>query len=473
MLHALLEALESAGLGCTIVVARGERLERTYANKALARIFGVDLETMKRLPPFETKRGTERGQFGTLLRSLRGGTEGPRTILTELVRDDGTVVPVEVAFGYSTMNDAKATFVFVRDVSADRAMEAALRESEDRFRKLAEASPDSITIYSEDRYVYANPAALAHLGLRSLDDLKHFDPTSLVAADRKEEISEYVARMRDGERLPPLQQQVRGPDGKDIYFETTLAQMTLNGKPALVSSTRDITERVALQAELIARDRLASVGMLAAGVAHELNNPLTSLAMQTRKLRTDADAHGLSDDVRDSLAQIDEAAHRMKSIIGDLLFMARPSNQPQAHVDVAKILTSTVELLRAGFAHWPHVAMDLEPLPPISGYASKLGQVFLNVLRNAAQAVEGRSDGEIRIRARAGDDFLRIEIEDNGAGIAKDVLPRISQPFFTTRPDGTGLGLWISHGLVEQHRGKLEVTSTLGKGTTVVISLPI
>lgn len=472
MLQALLEALESADLGCTIIEARGDRLERTYANQPLARIFGVDLQTMKQLPPFEPRRGTERGHFDTLRASLHGGAP-PRTIATELVRDDGTVVPLEVAFGYSKLNDANATFVFVRDTSANAAMEAALRESEDRFRHLAEASPDSITIHSEGKYIYANPAALRQFGLKSIADLEWFDPLSILTPDRRKDVLEQVARLKRGEQPPPEVHRVRGPDGKELYLEASLALMTVNGSPAVISSTRDITERVRLQAELIARDRLASVGTLAAGVAHELNNPLTSLAMQTRKLKSDADAHGLSTDVRESLAQIDEAAQRMSSIIGDLLFMARPADQPQAHVDVAKILLSTVELLRAGVARWPRVTLDVAPLPPINGYASKLGQIFLNVLRNAVEAVDAKENGDIRIRARATDETVCIEIEDNGPGIAEDVLPRVTQPFFTTRPDGTGLGLWISHALVEHHRGKLEVRSTPGTGTTVIISLPV
>ncbi len=474
MLQALLEALESAGLGCTLIESRGDRFERTYANEPLARIFGVDRMTMERLPPFAPGRGTERGQFDLLRAALRGGDPAPpRSIATELVRDDGTVVPLEVAFGYSKVNDANATFVFVRDASANAKMEVALRESEDRFRRLAESSPDSITIYSQGKFIYANPAALRYLGVSSMDELRSVDALSLLPPDQRDGLREQIERLRRGEQPQPLVHRVHLPDGRELYMEASLALMTMNGAPAIISWTRDITDRVRLQAELIARDRLASVGMLAAGVAHELNNPLATLAMQTRTLRSKADTHGLPQDVRESLAQIDEAAQRMTSIIGDLLFMARPADQPQAHVDVAKILVSTVELLRAGVAEWPRVVMDLDRLPPINGYASKLGQVFLNVLRNAVQAVEAKDDGEIRIRARATDDAVSIEFEDNGAGIAEDVLPRVLEPFFTTRPDGTGLGLWISLGLVEHHRGRLEVKSAVGAGTTVTISLPV
>jgi signal transduction histidine kinase len=241
----------------------------------------------------------------------------------------------------------------------------------------------------------------------------------------------------------------------------------------LVSWTRDITERMRLQAELMKRDRLASVGLLAAGVAHEINNPLAALALQTRSLRGRADELALPDDVRASLDQIQEAARRMSTIIGDLLFMARPVEQPQAHVDVRAIVLSTLSLLRAGRTYVPMMTTSLDGLPAIRAYASKLAQVFFNVVRNALEAVEGREPGEIHICGRVTDDALEITVADNGPGIPLDVLPRIAQPFFTTRPDGTGLGLWMSQSIMALHGGTLSVQGAAGGGTCVVLRLPI
>lgn len=178
-------------------------------------------------------------------------------------------------------------------------------------------------------------------------------------------------------------------------------------------------------------------------------------------------------DVQRTLEQMDEAASHMQAIIQDLLFIARPCDQPQAYVDVARVLSSTVALMRAGMHECPPICIDLPELPPIEGFASKPGQVFLNVLRNAVQAVENVPDAEIRVQGRACGDAIEIVISDNGVGIPSGLIPRLTQPFFTTKPHGTGLGLWISHALMAQHAGKLEIRSAESRGTRVSLSLPL
>ena len=473
VLESLLDALESAGLGCTMFIAHPDhRLERVYANEAIARMWGVDRETMRQLPPAALFTSEQRDRLFALYFATRAGDPIPPTISTVLRREDGTELPLELALGHAPIGEAVALFVFARDISAKVAMETALRESEDRFRQLAEASPDAITVHVNGRYVYANPVALGHLGLRSVDELETFDPCSNFPEARHDELRTYLSGVASGEALAPIQHRMTRPDGKEIILETSLSFMTFEGAPATVSWTRDISMRMRLQAELMRQDRLASVGFLAAGVAHELNNPLASLRMQARNLREDAAKHGLPASLCVALEQVDEAAERMTTIISDLLFMARPVEQPQAHVDVEKILSSTLALLRAGVSRCPPVTLELEPLPAIQGYASKLGQVFLNVLRNAVQAVEAKGSGAIQIRGRATRDRVVIVIADNGVGISREVMPRLVQPFFTTKPNGTGLGLWISQTLLSHQGGQLELASTPGEGTTVTISLP-
>lgn len=469
-LEAFLEALESAELGCTFIVDRGTHLDRVYANEALARIMGIELGALMRLPPMDILPAEERARLASI-RAEGGSITG---IETRITRPDGTVVPVEVRMGFTRIDGARGTAVFMRDLSAKASIEEALRLSEERFRSVAEASRDSITVYSNGRYLYANPIALRYLGMQSLAELEGFDPRTRFAPERRAALDAMAARMASGETIPPMEHRIpaHGPEGKEVIVESSISITTIGGEPAIVSFSRDITERIRLQAEVMKKDRLASVGMLAAGVAHELNNPLTSLHMQARKLREIAVARGLDADVRTSLEQIDEAASRMNAIISDLLFMARPVDKPQAHVDLAQILRSTIALLRAGTARCPVIHTELEGLPPIQGYASKVGQVFLNVLRNATQAVEGSESGAIRVAARVADDAIEIAISDNGVGIPPELVPRVTDPFFTTKSQGTGLGLWISHALMAEHGGTLDLRSTVGTGTTVTLSFP-
>jgi PAS domain S-box-containing protein len=472
LLRALLEGLECANIGCTVVLTHPDRLVRVFANDAIARIYGLDLETMQSLDVLSMFTPDQRERLNALREAVAKGAPAPPSVASRVVRADGTEVPVELGLGHAMLGHLRATVVFMRDVTASRRMEDALRESEDRFRRLADASPDSITVFADGRYLYANRCALGHLRLSSLDDLTGFDPWTTVPQERRDEILEHVARLERGEAVPTLLHRVKGASGAEIVLESSLSTMQFSGRSALVSWTRDITERMNLQAELMKRDRLASVGLLAAGVAHEINNPLTALALQARKLRERAGELGLPGDVHASLEQIDEAAGRMSAIIGDLLFMARPVEQPQSHVDVSAILASTLSLMRAGREKLPEMVVDVDDLPLIRGYASKLAQVFFNVLRNALQAVEDRPDGRIRIRGCVSGDQVEITIADNGPGIPEELLSRVAQPFFTTRPGGTGLGLWMSQSIAELHGGSLKVQSSLEEGTTVVLVVP-
>jgi PAS domain S-box-containing protein len=474
-LDALLKALERAGIGCTVVVDDDDHdtIARVYANEPIARIFGVDVDAMRKLPPMDFIAPGERERIREMRTELIKTGQHVPTVETAILRPDGSSVPVEIGLAHVDLPKGRAVFVFLRDVSEKAKIQAALRDSERRFRSVAEASPDSIAIYKDGRYQYANPVALRILGVKSFDELQGVDSRQDFSPERREELASYLARVRRGEPMPPLLNRRQTAEGKDVLFESSVSVVSLDVGEVVISYSRDITERTHLQAELMKHDRLASVGILAAGVAHELNNPLTTVAMQARKLRAEAEKRDLPADVREGLEQIDEAAKRLSSIIGDLLFVARPSDRPQAHVDVAQILLSTVSLFRAGTPNCPPIEIATETLPPICGQASKLGQVVLNVLRNAAQAIEGTPNGKIRVSAAPSDDHIEIVIEDDGPGIHVDHLPRVMQPFFTTKQNGTGLGLWISHTLVTEHGGTLDVQSVGGRGTRVAIRLPI
>lgn len=472
ILDAVLRALETAGVGCTAVLVRGEELERIYTNDAAAAILGRDVDGMKDVPPMFSLSSEERERL-TAMRPRAGDAAAPtRSLRTSIVRPDGVTVPIEVGLATVPLGSVRATFAFLRDLSSTVAMEAALRESEERFRHLAEASPDAITIVRGNRFTYANPTALRHLGLSSLEQLLAIPPMSLTPPSKVAEAGSIAARLAAGESPISYETRAVGPDGREHVFDSSMTQTTLRGEPMVISYTRDVTERVALQAELTKRDRLASVGLLAAGVGHELNNPLAALALQARALLDDADRLGLPDEIRSRLDVMGEAAERMRAIVADLLFMARPVDKPQAHIDVSQVVASSIALMQAGGVRVP-VSVELTDLPPISGYASKLGQVFLNVLRNAVEAIGDSPGGAIVVRGRVDGERLHVTVEDTGPGIPPDLLSRIAQPFVTTKPNGVGLGLCISQSLMNDHGGSLDIASTEGQGTTVTLSLPL
>jgi len=254
---------------------------------------------------------------------------------------------------------------------------------------------------------------------------------------------------------------------------------------------RDVTDERLLAARLALADRMASVGTLAAGVAHELNNPLAyvtaNLAYALERLgrvrerlggaapRPDDGELGaqLGDAVRDAR----DGAERMRLIVRDLRTFSRADEDRAGPVDVAPILESCVSMAWNEIRHRARLARDLAPVPPVHGNQARLGQVFLNLLVNAAQAVpEGNADAhEIRVATRPlSDGRVAVEIRDTGCGIAPEQLPRIFDPFYTTKPPGvgTGLGLSICHSIVTALDGEIEVESAPGAGSTFRVLLP-
>ncbi len=226
-------------------------------------------------------------------------------------------------------------------------------------------------------------------------------------------------------------------------------------------------------------EKLASLGLLAAGVAHELNNPLTSIVMNANLLMEDP--HGDAELLR-GLRKIDADAARCRRIIDDLRAFARVPQVERVRGEVAAVIeqalaASAHELSRRNVA----VHRDLAPdLPEVSWDPHRMVQVITNLLANAAQATNG-SGHRVVIRGRRDGDWLRLEVEDDAGGIPPQARTRIFDPFFTTKPDGTGLGLSISHGIVIEHGGRIEVESRTREevgpdgatGTTVRIVLPI
>jgi signal transduction histidine kinase len=231
-----------------------------------------------------------------------------------------------------------------------------------------------------------------------------------------------------------------------------------------------VTERVALEEQMLLRERLASLGLLAAGVAHEINPPLTGISSYTQMLQEETEP---GHPWRPVFDKIEAQTRRASGIANSLLDLARPERRSYESLDLNDVVREAVQLaepsLRGGDVH---LALDLGSLPlPVTGHRGKLQQVILNLLLNARDAV-GES-GQIRIATRSAGDRTVLDVTDDGTGIAEEDLPRIFDPFFTTkaRGKGTGLGLSISYGIVRDHGGRIEAASG-EDGTRFTVTLP-
>jgi two-component system cell cycle sensor histidine kinase/response regulator CckA len=254
-----------------------------------------------------------------------------------------------------------------------------------------------------------------------------------------------------------------------------------------------------LQARLAQTDRLTSLGTLTAGVAHEINNPLAYLLLNLTYVSDElpkifASKNGASFDVdrasegapdelgraREVVLALDHArngAERIRDIVRSLKTFSRPENEKLAPLDVAQVIDSALAMVANEIRHRAHVVKAYAPTPKVIANEARLGQVFLNLLLNAVQALPERSyeANEIRVVARASaSEHVVVEVHDNGIGIAPQVRGRIFEPFFTTKPIGigTGLGLAICHGIITSLGGTLSVESEVGKGSVFRVELP-
>jgi signal transduction histidine kinase len=259
-----------------------------------------------------------------------------------------------------------------------------------------------------------------------------------------------------------------------------------------------------LQAQLVHTEKMASLGQLSAGIAHELNNPagfvygnmdilrvyLADLerllsaydqvtlppdaAVTINSLKTEINYEKLLRDLSSIMSDCREGAQRICDVVKNLRLFSRLDEAELKRVDIHEGLDSTIRLLSRYYSDGRIVLhRDYGELPAVNCYAGQLNQVWMNLLGNAAQAVPDQ--GEVSIATRRDGDWVTIAISDTGTGIAEDQLSRIFDPFFTTKPvgEGTGLGLSISYGIIERHGGTITVTSEVGSGTTFTVRIPI
>jgi two-component system NtrC family sensor kinase len=237
---------------------------------------------------------------------------------------------------------------------------------------------------------------------------------------------------------------------------------------------RDRQLRRQTQEKLVRSDRLAMIGQLAAGVAHEINNPLGSILLFTRLIMQQVPPDGR---VKENLDRIEKETKRCHAIVRNLLDFARQREPHVEQVEINQLVDSTLKLFENQFMfHNIEIVRHYsETLSAIEADQSQLQQVFMNIIINAADAMAGKGRLTLETRAGADGDSVEISVSDTGCGIPPENLDRIFDPFFTTKGvgHGTGLGLSVSYGIVQKHRGDLSVTSTPGQGTTFTISLPI
>ncbi|MGB8218265.1 MAG: ATP-binding protein [Candidatus Methanoperedens sp.] len=346
------------------------------------------------------------------------------------------------------------------------------RRAEEKIRDqaaLLDKARDAIFVWDmEHRITYWNKSAERLYGFteeeaigKNPDEFLNREESPVPIDIRKKviEIGEWTGELRE-----------RTKEGKEIIVESrwTLVR-DKEGKPkSILIINTDISEKKKLEMQILQSDKLATLGNLVAGIAHEINNPLTSISLHTQILSNKT----LDENTNNRLKIIDNEACRAARIVKGLLEFAHQSEPKLSPVDINSEIDKVLDILDPKL-NSIKVTTILKPLPPIIADSEQIQQVIMNMLMNSVQSIT--TNGEIMIKTSAKKDNIEISITDNGCGIPQDNIAKIFDPFFTTKNpgEGTGLGLSICYGIIKNYNGSIDMKSEVGIGTTFTIILPI
>jgi signal transduction histidine kinase len=263
-------------------------------------------------------------------------------------------------------------------------------------------------------------------------------------------------------------------DGSKFDLEGVSFPTTYEGRPAIQTHIRDITHKKHLEEHLIRTEKLAALGQLAAGVAHEINNPLGGILVYSYLLMEDLEARAPE---RTQVEKIIREATRCKEIVQGLLEFSRHMPSKMVPLNINAVLEEVISLVEDHLMFQSiQLVQEIDPhLPPVLGDKNKLEQVFINLLMNSGESIQGEGRLSVSTEVAKGGDLVLIHFQDTGPGIPEHLRSRLFDPFFTTKEvgKGVGLGLSISYGIIQKHMGRIYVERTGAEGTAFVIELPV
>jgi PAS domain S-box-containing protein len=373
------------------------------------------------------------------------------------------------------------SFGLITDISREKQMERTIAEREAEYQAIFASTTDALIVVGPDfNIVEANPRACEMYGYEH-DDLVGRPARELIHPDHRYLEALTHRRLAEGSIFEGEGRGLRR-DGTSMPTEVRCVRFRYRGEDHTLVVVRDITERRQAEQALLRSERLAAVGTLAGGVAHEFNNinvsvlGFTDLALLDETLRPDT---------RECLERIHRAALRARSVTRNLLAFSGARRQEPEPTDLNRLVQNARELINHDLeSDGVAVEEELRPLPPVLVDPAQMEQVFLNLLLNARHAMLDRDDRRLRLASGTDEEHVWVTVADSGCGIEPDALARIFTPFYTTKGEhaqggtpqsrirGTGLGLSVSHTIVSNHDGEILVESDLGEGTAFTVRLP-
>jgi PAS domain S-box-containing protein len=410
------------------------------------------------------------------------------------LKKDGSLIDVEVNAALLKDNDGTVTGAVstIRDITERKEFEEKLKKSEDKYRGLIKNANDAIiTVNMEGVIIDYNEMAEKMFGYSS-DEILGKPGSLLTPVAEREKWEKSIKQFKDNPALslPSSTREKKGlrKDGKEIFLESSTFSLKTHGEYIFTSIIRDITERKEIEYKLLQSEKLKSLGELAGGVAHDFNNVLAAILGRAQLLKINLSVPTGKQEKRKSvceinngLAIIEKAAMDGAETVRRIQEFARKRTDDKDFVlvNINELLEHALEFTRVKWKDETeskgigiHIQKEFSSLPPTLGSASELREVFTNIINNAVDAMP--LGGELSIKTVNDNKQVMITINDTGIGIPKSTQDRIFDPFFTTKGvQSTGLGMSVSYGIINRHRGTIKVSSIEGAGTTFTVTLPL
>lgn len=362
-------------------------------------------------------------------------------------------------------------------LESDASVEAELRRSEARFRALVEAIPEPVFITGLGGISYGNPAAVRLFGYDSLEEALGKDPRSVAHPDDVAQLEQRaMAMLVERRTLPPFEYRVYRRDGELLTIEVSSIPIEYEGAPSILTFARDATERKQVEAALLQADRLAVLGLLAGGLAHAMNNPLSyvlvDLEQAERAIAAGLGSEAEREEVLKRLREAHEGAQRIAEVVRRMRSLSRIDDDRRTPVDVRAVLEAALELIGNELRHKGQLSIELEDAPPVMASRGRLEQVFLNLLAHAAQSLPETGEGRVELVMRGDAEHVVVEVFDDVLYREPRDMARMLEPFPTPKEGlRRALSLPLCRSVVEGLGGEMSVDDT-DRGMRVRIVLP-
>ena len=387
------------------------------------------------------------------------------------LRAGGEEFPVEAAISQISIEGKRFYTVVLRDITERTRAEELLMQSEERYRRLVEVSPVAIFVHRGEKIVFTNQEGLALLGATSQEQVVGRSPFDFIHPEHLEKAKHRTRRIvQEGEQVIPEEERFIRLDGSVVDDEVVAARFVDHEGVGIEVVVRDVSERIQMQEQLEKAERLAELGTVASGMAHEIGTPMNVILGRAEYLMNRVTEEPIKKGLQTIVTQVE----RITKVMNQLLSFARRRAPERGALDLKDVIETSVEIFQERLArNRIRVELNLDPSSPmVHADADQMNQVMINLIMNAVHAMP--DGGLLRIGVVPANDMVILTVSDTGHGIPQEVLTHIFDPFFTTKEfgKGTGLGLTVVKGILEEHGGSIAVASEPEKGTTFTILLP-